>query len=197
MGSVDFSKLPAFQAKTTRAVNAGLTACARTASVFVKRGMSKGARHTPSAPGTPPNVQRGILRNGIGYEPSTNLRSTVGVAAAVKYARIQEFGGKITATRAKYLTVPVNQEAKRASEIGTPIRSLNLRLAFGKGGMYLVPAQTTKRRSRARQRGPVFALKRSVRIPARPYLRPGVYNNIREIANSGYAEARRVLRAST
>lgn len=191
MGKVDFSKLPGFQAKTGRALNAGLTAAARAASGFIKRGMSRGSRFAGSAPGTPPNVQRAGLRNAVSYTASTRFKSSVGAAATVPYAAIQEFGGTIRPKTARALPVPVNHAAKRHMEkAGTP-RGLDLIPIKSRGRLFLVPRPYKNGRQRS---GPVFMLTRSVTLRPRPYIRPGVYRNLAAIKAEAVAASARVMR---
>lgn len=203
MPSFDWSNMPKFLAAAARAVNAGLTATAREASRFAKIGMGRGARHTPSAPGTPPNVQRAFLRNAIGHVPSTAFRSSFGVDRSIPYARVQELGGTITAKSTKFLPIPVNNEAKRlleklpgglrsATAIGQP-----LVLVRTPHGSFLVPAAkwATKHKGRLVY-GPVFALRRSVTLPPRPFIRPVVVKNGPALKAAGVAASRRALAAS-
>jgi len=168
-----------FKAKTIEAANRGLTAVAAQAAMFAKRGMGKGARHTSSPAGSPPNVQRGYLRNAIGFEKSQNLRAAYGVAVGVPYARIHELGGKITAKTTKYLPVPVNAEAKRLLEKSTGgLRNASVKLVpiVSRGGRpMLIPASRSKA---SKSGGPVFVLKHSATIPPRPYLRPALMRNL-------------------
>lgn len=183
MGRVDLRKLDAMMARSRRAANAGLTAMAASAEGFVRNGMGRGARHTSSAPGSPPNIQRGALVRGITHEPSVNLRSRVGVSRNVKHAAIHAYGGVVTA-KGKYLTKPVNIQAKRAIERSGSVRNIRglTLLRSKRGNLVLVPELG---KSGRRVSGPVFVLKKSVTIPPRPYLRPAVYKNIAAIRAAG------------
>lgn len=189
MGKVDFTNAAAFRAKVNRAVNNGLTAAARAAAKFAKIGMSRGGRHVSSAPGTPPNVQRGTLRNSITHTRSVAFSASMGVPINVPYGAIHEFGGTIYPKSSRYLPVPVNVQAKRAMEVrGTP-RGLDLVPIRSRGRLFLVPKPG---RRGARRSGPVFALKSSVRIPPRPFLWSAVAKNQRAI----WSEAR-IVAANT
>jgi phage gpG-like protein len=78
------------------------------------------------------------------------------------YARIHEFGGTIRAKNVQFLTIPLTMEARqrRARQIAGlfTIRSRA-------GNLLLV-------RRRAASIEPLYSLKREVRMPARPFLRP-------------------------
>lgn len=185
MARVDFSNSPRFLADLKRAVNNGLTLAAIDAAGHAKRSMGRGGRFRSSAPGTPPNVQRGILRNAIAYQPSTELRSAMGVVANVNYARIQETGGTITG-KGKHLTVPVNDAAKRFSEkVGSVRLGRFAVIRSRRGALLLVGADKLRYRNKGAginiNDAPVFVLKRSIRLPARPFLRPAVFGRATEL----------------
>ena len=95
----------------------------------------------------------------------------VRIGTAVIYAAIHEFGGEIKPVKAGALTVPLNDEARRSSARDFPDLFL---LKPRDGGAFLV-----------RQRGDslefMYELQKSVFIPARPYLRPSIYNNKNQI----------------
>lgn len=191
MGRVDLRKLDAMMARSRRAANAGLTAMAASAEGFVRNGMGRGARHTSSAPGSPPNIQRGALVRGITHEPSVNLRSRVGVSRNVPYAAMHEYGGTLTA-RGKYLTIPVNVQAKRALERGGTVRKLDLiPIRSKRGNLVLVPKPYKNGKQR---KGPVVLLRRSITLSPRPYLRQAVYKNLAAIRDAGVRVYGRVLR---
>lgn len=191
MGKVDLRKLDSMVSRSRRAANACLTRMAVSAEGFVRNGMSRGARHSPSAPGTPPNIQRGFLVRAITHEPSVNLRSRVGVSRNVKYAAIHEYGG-VVAAKGKYLTIPVNIQAKRAIERSGSVRNIRglTLLRSKRGNLVLVPELG---KSGRRVSGPVFVLKKSVTIPKRPYLRPAVEKNLPAIRDAGQREYARVM----
>jgi hypothetical protein len=172
------------------AVNAGLTAGAQTAADGIRRGLGRGARFTPSPPGSPPNRQRGALAAAISHEPGKRLRAAAGVVRGFAYM-IHERGGTITPKRSKYLPVPVNAAAKRIAETGT-LRGTRMKYIPRRGSPLLVGYTPRKVMVQGRNIGgvPVFVLKKSVRIPARPFVVPGVRNNIAAIRTAILRRAR-------
>jgi hypothetical protein len=161
-----------------RAVDAGLTNAAKTHKELVNANWSRSGRLGSSTPGSPPGVRTARLRNSLVATPGRNGHSSSGVAKGVPYARILELGGTIRARRS-YLTVPVNQAAKRLSEKGLASYGKMFTFRSKKGNVILMG--TTKVRSQTTPgRGvtirdnsiPVFVLKKSITLRARPYLRP-------------------------
>ena len=78
----------------------------------------------------------------------------------VAYALIHEIGGTIVPKRAKFLTVPVTENAKRA---GSPRNMPSLHFGKTKGGQPVLLDQSGRVQ---------YLLRKKVTIPARPYLRP-------------------------
>lgn len=154
----------------------------------VREHFSRNGKFQPSLPGQPPAIKRNQLRNSIQVDVagvmSGRLRARVG--SNLKYARIHERGGIIRPKSGKMLPVPINDAAKRlAQSKGTqslrdmpfvtrrlPSGRVYLVGLFGKAfGSYYTDA-SGKRREVRRTDQPVFVLKRSVKMPARPYLAP-------------------------
>lgn len=141
---------------------------------------------TPSAPGSPPNTQTGLLRNSINVRKvGPGFYRTV---SAARYSRIQEFGGTIRPTRARALPVPLNHAAKVILQrSGGNLRAAlpNARVINRKGkppllvGREKVATQKGYRKGkRAIDRSrPIFILKKSVRMPARPFFGPVLRGN--------------------
>lgn len=163
---VDFSD----KGKALRAIEAACVAGVRAASLeaeaAVKRSFSKGARFSSSSPGTPPNVQRGQLRNRVQAIRSNTLKG--GVISGAPYSRILEHGGTIVPKTGKYLAVPVTQKAKRLSEklAGASLRSQNLVFIPRRKGPLLV--------GKGAKKDLVFVLKKSVTILPRPFFRVSI-----------------------
>lgn len=165
--------MSAFRAAVTK----GLTRSAGIVQQEVRKQLSKGGAqrsknfgvHAP--PGQPPFVSTGHLRrswqmgsSGAYYNRTAiadPVRPRVVVGSNMKYARIHEFGGVIKAKRAKNLVIPLNYEAFRIQRDG------NWK------GVFRVGNALAKRSGRGKLKF-LFALKKSVRIPPRPYVRPGV-----------------------
>lgn len=133
-------------------------------------------KHAPA--GQPPFVQTGHLRrswqmgnpNAV-YDASKATAvptALVRVGSNVPYARIHEFGGVVRAKRAKYLTIPLNVNAYRL------IRNHGTTAKIP--GLFRVGNALARRRGKGKRAKleVLFALKRSVRIPKRPYVRPAL-----------------------
>lgn len=136
-----------------------------------------------SKPGGPPAVDTGSLRRSIQVDRSKlseDLRNRVGTN--LKYGRIQEFGGVVRAKSVKALPVPLTPEAKvLLRRTSGSIRSLNLTpIKTKKGDLLLVRMKPGRKIAQKHGGGtreawePLFILKKSVRLPARPYLRPAL-----------------------
>lgn len=151
------------------AFNAGLTLAAISAASSIKASFAKNGKFRPSNQGYPPNRNRGLLYNSISSTPGENLSASV-YTSGVSYAAIQEFGGLVKAKSSKYLTIPVNDQAARLRERTVTLRSLNLTFVPGphRGVAFLY--KTTKGKNARSEL--MFVLKPTVRLPARPYLRP-------------------------
>ena len=125
---------------------------------------------TPSAPGSPPHRGHSTLLQSIHHEHvrSTDTEVTYRVGSNLKYARIQERGGKITSQ--KKMTVPVSKEAQRHFHKGGNARNFPAPLVLiykSPQIQYLV--EKMKRKTKLH-----FLLTHSVKLPPRPYLRPTV-----------------------
>jgi phage gpG-like protein len=113
------------------------------------------------------NIQRqglidtGNMRGAVSTEEESDDVVSVG-PRNVQYAAIHEFGGTIRPVNAKYLAIPVTKAARYA---GSPRRfggKLHAQMVAGGGAL-------------VDENGDIqYALKKSVTIPARPYVRPAV-----------------------
>lgn len=202
--SLDFSRMPAWRGAVRNAVNAGVTAAAARGASFMRTGMSTGPRWSGSVPGSPPNVQRGGLRNSIFHTASVNFRASAGSNAP--YALVHERGGTIFPKNVKYLPIPANIAARRLLEKlgGRSLRAEDMNFIPGRNGK--PPMLIGHKRVRAVRylRGgwrkdvggePVFVLKKSLTLKARPWCLPAVRKNISAIGRDANAAARRLLRA--
>ena len=118
------------------------------------------------------HVRTGLLRQSISYRMEGSYAVIVGTN--VPYAHIHEAGGDIFPRRGKYLAIPMHASAKGHSPRDFPdifpIRLKDGRLFLARRPMFLT-------RRRANTGGAIvmmYALKRSVHIPSRPYLRPSI-----------------------
>jgi len=137
-----------------------------------------------SQPGEPPARVTGSLHRSIvvvnAHRSKAQPRCLVG--SKLKYARIHEFGGRIVAKAGKALIIPLNDTARRMlRNANGKVRSLNLRLIKTSRGVFLVKdfaagEKLGKGIPKAKGAGSMllFMLKKSVIMPARPYMRPAV-----------------------
>lgn len=142
----------------------------------------------PSAPGAPPAKNTGTLGRSIQIDQTNPERLLVGTN--VVYAKIQEFGGVIRPKRVKALPVPMNLEAKRLSASHPQgLRGIpNLTVIKTRSAVYLV--QIVRKGGAKNERyvwGAVWMLKRSVRMPKRPYMAPAL-SEYRPKASQDYAK---------
>jgi hypothetical protein len=171
-----------FQAAFRRSMAVGITRAAVAVASEMKRGLGRGARFTPSAPGTPPNRQRSGLANSIGSTKATEAgsRFTASAGTALRYGGLHERGGTIRAKGGKFLPVPINVAAKRLRETHQgSLRSLPMKVIRTKGGkLYLMGDDrvryTNKQAGLRVNNKPIFALRKSVRMPRRPWAAPAL-----------------------
>jgi phage gpG-like protein len=149
----------------TPALRAGVGAAAMSMADSTRRRFTKGPRFESSAPGQPPNIQRGYLRNSVVHVMKDGLEASVGTN--VPYGRVQEFGAIIRPKRRKYLTVPVSIEAKRLSEKGVSARDVKGLVPIKRTGKPMLLAM-----SNGGKPDVWYVLKKSVKLPPRPWLRP-------------------------
>ena len=96
------------------------------------------------------------------------------IGTNIKYGRIHELGGTIVPATAGALTVPLAREARKAKAKDFPDAFL---LKLGSKAFIV---QSVGRGKRAHLKF-LYVLKDSVHMPARPYLRPALDNNIARI----------------
>lgn len=177
-------------AKLEQAITRGLQHTGQAVMKDMSDSLGKRANGKPSAPGSPPNNQRGQLQQKFGVATSGRVSR---VANTAPYARIQELGGTVRAKNAKFLWIPVN--AKR-SETPTNIVSSMIsgqrkgirNLAQGKGGgspYQMIPRRKLGRKNgwivvrksksgRSVMNGLLYVLLKQVHLPERPYMRPSL-----------------------
>lgn len=164
---LNFDGLLNFERAVAAGLSAGLDAASQVIAGEMKRGFSKTARGVASAPGTPPGVQRGGLRNSIAVAKSGALSRRVGTN--LPYGRIQEFGGTIRA-RGGAMVVPIGPKGRRLLESGVNLRSLDMWTLRRPGKAPLLVMIDAAKGSIT----PLFALVPSVTLPARPWARPAL-----------------------
>lgn len=119
--------------------------------------------------------QTGRLRNAIGVKTRNdgNGKYTfIAKVQAIKYARLQQYGGVIRPVNGKALAIPLTPEAAKKKP-----RSWGKRLFFvpskdGKAPTLCITAGGTSKKKGYKKGDaiPQYALLKSVRIPGRPYL---------------------------
>lgn len=199
----------AFNRRVIRAANAGISAAAMSLAETARRSFGVNHGGVPSVPGRPPNTQTGNLRRRIawvGPRVMGDLRAAYGTDVA--YGRHLEFGAKPVAKRAKYLTVPITDRAVKLLRRFGSVRNIP--------GLVWSPSKkkakkssdrvaSTRGRKRARFGGylgfrsggvfePMFVLVKSVRILARPWLRPSVAAGRSQAVRAFQAAANRAAR---
>ncbi len=196
----EFRKNPQINATIRKAANRGAQRAAQTCASLIRRGLGRGAYGTPSAPGTPPNTQTGLLRNSINVaKVSDGFYRTI---SAARYSRIHEFGGIVRPVRAKAIPVPLNHAARVILQrSGGNLRTAmpNARIIKRRGKDSLLVGADKFASQKGYKGGkkvidrsrPIFVLKKSVRIPARPFFGPVLNRNRTELvaaARQGVAE---------
>lgn len=86
---------------------------------------NRGSGGVPSAPGSPPGLATGALSRSVQRDEGqiTNRSPKVRVGSSLPYARIQEFGGRISAKNKPWLTFQVRPGVwRRAKTVTLPAR---------------------------------------------------------------------------
>jgi hypothetical protein len=178
----DFRNMKIFQGLAREGVKRGNMAVAKLAQNSMRDNFSRVGRYKSSAPGTPPNIRRGFLRRSIQVRPKGDMSAEVWSDAV--YAKILDRGGVIRPKTSKYLVVPVNNAARRFSEVkqgslrNYPFsfqKSKNGRLFlvgnFSKSAGYYTNSKGKRVRVTPKSE-PRFILKKSIQIARRPFIQP-------------------------
>jgi phage gpG-like protein len=194
------SVTPAIKKEATKAIRASTILLA----AFIK---------TVTYPASGLHVRSGTLRRSIVpgkvEQLSKGIIGRVLVGQGIPYARIQEKGGTIKPVRAQYLAIPLDavktpagvaKFGPRQAEqfgwktfiakhiiFGTKPGESSAASALGKAFPDISSA------ARSASITPLFALKKSVKIPARPFLRPAVQAKSLEIRDLVEQAIRRAL----
>lgn len=165
----DFSKMEVFKARAQVAAAAGLTQVAIAMQGKMRAKMTKSTGRKPSAPGQPPAVQTGALRNSVVHQPATAANLIARVGTNLPYGKWLEFG----------FTMPVPKLSKPNKKTGVrlPIRSFK-----GADGKRVIWVQTEP-----------------VKVLARPWLGPVrlEYSTGTKAQNVFAAAFKRALKAGT
>jgi len=186
MPKFDWSNLAPFVTAVKTACGSGSMSMGLVVQADVQDKFGRGGRFKSSTPGTPPNIQRRGLSRSIQVKQSG---ISVIVGSNLPYGPVHEFGGVIRAKNVKYLPVPINDAARRLHESkGTQsLRSYSMRFIrpmFGKQALLVgdagvrtemsVTGADGKRKKVIRKDQPVFVLKKSIRMPKRPFMAPAL-----------------------
>lgn len=142
--------------------------CATEISNEAKKSMKGGGSdpesHRASAPGEPPNIMHGILKNSITPAKETDKLWVVGPTVRAPYARALELGAVISPKKAKALSIPVCKEAwgKSPRAFGD-LHFIPNRTGGGKTIGYLVSKSLDKL---------MYVLVSETIIAPRPFMRP-------------------------
>lgn len=152
---------------------------------------------TPT-PGQPPKRQTGDLMESMKTEPN-RLDGSVLVGTNDKRGRWLEFGVTVRATKARSLTIPLNDRAKLIStraQASGGLRNSGKKFVKIKSdaGNWLLVEATPK--GKIRKNGAMFILRKVVRISPRPWLWVS-YNKARGAMNVAFRERARASYRST
>lgn len=112
-------------------------------------------------------VRTGNLRRSIQYRVNENALSGEFGSYNTTYAMIHEKGGTLTAKRGQFLAIPISPEAKtKAGVFKSPRTFKNTFVKESRNGNKIIFQKKGKNII------PLFVLKRSVKIPARPFIKP-------------------------
>lgn len=118
-------------------------------------------------PGGKPLLESGILMRSIGHltrAAGTGVELSIGTAD--KRAALLHFGGTVYAKRAKALFIPLTKKGRMIGPRPAGERRVTVRNVRTRGGSIVAEKYETFEL----KRGVDFTLKRSVTIPARPFL---------------------------
>lgn len=194
MATYDWSKLAPFVKAVKKACDSGVMGMGEVVKTHVQKSFVTAGRFDPSPAGGPPGKKRGQLRNSIQTALQKPMIARVG--SNLRYGDAHEFGSPskevpiIRAKNVKYLPVPVNDAAKRLHESkGTrSLRTMGtfrlIKPLFGKQVLLVGDAgvrtqfygkdASGKSITVRRNDQPVFVLKKSIRIPKRPFMAPAL-----------------------
>lgn len=141
---------------------------------LLNRGASNRGR-TPAPPGKSPHKDTGTLGRSIQVDDrgiTDKERPSARVGSNAVYAAIHEFGGEIRPKSSRYLTVPIGQTGRDLLRRGG-LRAIPDTFVFRSRKGNLIVARTRGKARKAAMEA-IAVLKDSVRIPRRPFLRPGL-----------------------
>lgn len=116
-------------------------------------------------------IEVSVVAGGKSPNPKQLIKDRTSSPGAVRYAQIHEEGGRITPTTKQYLAIPIHPDLFTAggkARYAGPRDVPNLQFAIGKSGL---PFLFDKFKGTAEA---YYLLRKSVDIPPRPYLAPGL-----------------------
>lgn len=181
----DFSGFKAFVGALQDIARAGNLEVAKRTRTEILRSFGSYGRYKAGPPGRPPGKRRSGLYNSIQVAELGGTRAAV--TSNSLYAFKQELGGTIFPRLKKALTVPLNTAAAAFSEDKgttslrsykfTPRKTKRGDLILIGGFLQSVGQYKTRGGKRVRvkdESAPVFILRSSVTLPARPYAKPAL-----------------------
>ncbi len=157
----------------------------------IKEGMTRGmietSKHIKSRKlsGQVLAVRTGQLRRTQYYKVKQSGDKIIGIQGAkVPYGRAHELGAVIRPKTGQWLTIPLDA-AKTASGVARgSARSFKNTFFFRFGGLFIAQKKND-------QIIPLFILKKQVKIPKRPFLRPGIMEKLPFIRREILKEVRK------
>lgn len=167
-----------------RRIQNGLDHAAVTLADRIKKSLkvSNNLGLNPSPVGSPPGYGIGDLLKSIHVQTPNVLERRV--VASAEQAKLQEFGGIVSTKRKQWLTVPYSDEAKRHKTRGFSSREFPRPLVF-------IPTRSGEgvlvERKRSGQMVLHYLMRKSVFVPARPFMRPAAHDPTwKRIAAEGF-----------
>lgn len=185
-------KVEALASKLDKAVSYGVDGAAEVFAQRVRSSLSKTLAGTSSPVGSPPSRQTGQLYSGITWHRD-GKGARVGVLKSIPYGAIQEFGKVVSATKGKFLPIPIHPLAKTRARMRRGPRSFPfLHLIRTKAGKLLLVRKVGGKNARFEI---YYVLKKRVNIPARPYFYPQARNpaTLNAMQDAFVANAQKVL----
>lgn len=169
----DSSGVNPFLERIRAGARAGLVQCGLALNRQMQRTLSG---PSPSAPGSPPGTSDGGLRRSIQTVEVSPLHVRVG--SNLFYGLVQEtgnWGRPIVPREKKFLLIPLSREARRMYRaVNFNGRAMNLKLIPRKGKPTLLVKDVGRHGGRGWAQKPLFILKKSVRLPKRPWAVPAL-----------------------
>lgn len=183
----DFSQMQPFINTVIQSCRYGVGRMAERVVTHVQESFPRAGKFQSGPKGQPPAIKSNMLANSMTYMITSPV--SVRIGPTIKYGEVHEFGMTIQPRTKKFLRVPVNNAAKtlNAKSANASLLALgkfrifkskkgNL-IALGqdkvKSRQYVTNAEG-KRVVKSSNDQPVFVLKKSVRIPARPFMAPAL-----------------------